>query len=97
MDIEQGPKPPTTCPVRLFVCLPIVFAIAFAACTTARSDENVRLETARAVGGVTSDQVTVANLHVGMKTATWEADTRKGHYRCEADDMLKHPANCVEQ
>jgi hypothetical protein len=67
------------------------------ACTTSRSDENVRLETARAIGGITSDQVTVTNLHVGMKTATWDADTPKGHYKCEADDMLKHPANCVKQ
>ena len=78
-----------------FAVLTITFFLA--ACTTARSTENVQLETARAIGGITSNQVTVSNLHVGMKTATWDADTPKGHYKCESDDMLKRGANCVKQ
>jgi hypothetical protein len=72
-------------------------AVCIASCTTTRSDENVRLETARAIGGVTSEQVTITNLHIGMKTANWDADTPKGHYKCESDDMLKRGANCVKQ
>jgi hypothetical protein len=91
----------------------VVFAIlvtamlCVASCTTTRSDENVRLETARAIGGVTSEQVTISNLHIGMsstfplsvpsETANWEAETPKGHYQCESDDMLKRRANCVKQ
>ena len=81
----------------------VIFAVVLTAstslvsCTTTRSDENVRLETARAIGGVTSDQVTITNLHIGMKTANWDADTPKGHYKCESDDMLKRGANCVKQ
>ena len=81
----------------------VVFAIlvtamlCIASCTTTRSDENVRLETARAIGGIKSEQVTVSNLHIGMKTANWDAETPKGHYKCESDDMLKRGANCVKQ
>lgn len=67
------------------------------ACTTTRNPATLRLESARAIGGVTADQVTTTNLNVGMTTATWEADSPKGHYKCESDDMLKRPANCVKQ
>ena len=93
----------------------VVFAIlvtamlCVASCTTTRSDENVRLETARAIGGVTSEQVTISNLHTWMKktgggemavspvSANWEAETPKGHYYCGSDDWLKRGAICVKQ
>jgi hypothetical protein len=94
----------------------VVFAILVAAilcvasCTTTGSYGNVRLKTARAVGGVTSEQVTISNLHTRMKTnsggfalavspvaGNWEAETPKGHYRCESGDMLKRRVNCVKQ
>jgi hypothetical protein len=93
----------------------VVFAIlvtavlCVASCTTTRSDENVRLKTARAIGGVTSQQVTISNLHTWMKNtsgfqmavspvaANWEAETPKGHYKCELDDWLKRRANCIKQ
>ena len=94
----------------------VVFAIlvtamlCVASCTTTRSDENVRLKSARAIGGVTSEQVKVSNLHTWMKgsgsgfqlavssvAGNWEAETPKGHYKCESDDMLKRGANCVKQ
>ena len=93
----------------------VVFAIlvtamlCVASCTTTRSDENVRLKTARAIGGVTSEQVTISNLHTWMKgtgggemavspvSANWEAETPKGHYKCGSDDWLKRGANCVKQ
>jgi hypothetical protein len=83
--------------------------LCVASCTTTRSDENVRLKTARAIGGVTSEQVTIRNLHTWMKktgggemavspvSGNWEAETPKGHYKCESDDMLKRGANCVKQ
>ena len=93
----------------------VVFAIlvtamlCVASCTTTRSDENVRLKTARAIGGVTSEQVTISNLHTWMKntsgfemavspvSANWEAETPKGHYRCQSEDWLKRSANCIKQ
>jgi hypothetical protein len=94
----------------------VVFAIlvtamlCIASCTTTRSDENVRLKTARAIGGVTSEQVTISNLHTWMmKSASgfalavspvsenWEAETPKGHYYCRSDDWLKRSANCIKQ
>jgi hypothetical protein len=91
----------------------VVFAIlvtamlCVASCTTTRSDEDVRLKTARAIGGVTPEQVTIRNLHTWMKTGyemsvspvaeNWEAETPKGHYRCESEDWLKRRANCVKQ
>jgi hypothetical protein len=94
----------------------VVFAIlvtamlSVASCATTRSDENVRLKTARAIGGVTSEQVKVSNLHTWMNTrqsgfamavspvaGNWEAETPKGHYLCGSDDMLKRGADCVKQ
>jgi hypothetical protein len=94
----------------------VVFAIlvtamlCVASCTTTRSDENVRLKTARAIGGVTSEQVKISNLHTWMKTRpsgfalavspvseNWEAETPKGHYTCESDDWLKRGANCIKR
>lgn len=93
----------------------VVFAIlvtamlCVASCTTTRSDENFRLKTARAIGGVTSEQVTISNLHTWMTnsggfemavspvSANWEAETPKGHYQCESYDWLKRGANCVKQ
>ena len=94
----------------------VVFAIlvtamlCVASCTTIGSYGNVRLKTARAVGGVTSEQVTISNLHTRMGGGAggftlavssvseyWEAETPKGHYYCRSDDWLKRGANCVKQ
>src|ERR1700738_4593647 len=82
--------------------------LCVASCTTTRSDETVRLKTARAIGGVTSEQVTISNLHTWMKkgptemavsrvSGNWEAETPKGHYKCGSEDMLKRGVNCVKQ
>ena len=97
----------------------VVFAIlatamlCVASCTTTTTTtryENVPLKTARAIGGVTPEQVKVSNLHtwggggsggftlaVSPVAGTWEAETPKGHYQCQSDDMLKRSANCVKQ
>jgi hypothetical protein len=94
----------------------VVFAIlvtamlCVASCTTTRSDENVRLKTARAIGGVTSEQVAISNHHtwgggrgpggemsVSPVSENWEAETPKGHYYCGSDDWLKRDAKCVKQ
>ena len=92
----------------------VVFAIlvtamlCVASCTTIGSYGNVRLKTARAIGGVTSEQVKVSNLHTWMKkgptelavspvSGNWEAETPKGHYQCQSEDMLKRRVNCFKQ
>lgn len=73
----------------------IIFSCFLAiACVSTTAD--IQRETARSIGGLTSDQVTVSNVHRGVTSASWEADTPKGHYRCEADDMLRR-VNCVKQ
>src|SRR4051794_24964048 len=83
--------------------------LCVASCTTTHLDENARLATARAIGGVTSEQVTISNLHTWMKGggggemavspvfANWEAETPKGHYKCESDYIFKRAANCLKQ
>jgi hypothetical protein len=94
----------------------VVFAIlvtallCVASCATTRYDRNVHLKTARAIGGVTSEQVTIRNFHTWMQThsggfalalssvgGTWDAETPKGPYKCESDDMLKRHVNCVKR
>lgn len=91
----------------------VVFAMLLTAmlcvsCASTRYDANARSKTARAIGGVTSEQVRISNLHAWMKKpqfplavtpvgGTWEAETPKGHYTCEADDMLRRSAVCVKR
>ena len=95
----------------------VVFAIlvtamlCVASCTTTTTRyENVPLKTARAIGGVTSEQVKVSNLHTwggggssGFRLAVspvggnWEAETPKGHYVCGSEDMLKRHVDCFKQ
>jgi hypothetical protein len=94
--------------IVLFAIL-VTAMLCVASCTTTRY-ENVRLKTARAIGGVTSEQVRISNLHTWMKnrasgfamavspvSENWEAETPKGHYKCESDDWLKRGANCIKQ
>jgi hypothetical protein len=85
----------------------VIAMLCVASCTTTQLDENVRLKSARAIGGITSEQVTISNLHTWMRSGfdmrvspvseNWEADTPKGHYKCQSDDWLKRAANCVKQ
>lgn len=72
----------------------VVAGLLFVAC--ASTDDNLARESARVIGGLTSDQVTVSNVDRGATSVKWEADTPNGHYKCEADDMLRR-ANCVKQ
>ena len=97
----------------------VVFAIlvtamlCVASCTTTTTTTrygNVPLKTARAIGGVTPEQVKVSNLHTWMARGgggftlavrpvggNWEAETPKGHYVCGSDDMLKRRVDCIKQ
>ena len=96
----------------------VVFAIlvtamlCVASCTTTTTRYgNVPLKTARAIGGVTPEQVKVSNLHTWMGWGgggrftlsvspvggSWEAETPKGHYVCVSGDMLKRGVDCIKQ
>ena len=78
------------------LCLAVVVLLVLVIAGCASSDENLQRETARLVGDVLSNQVTISNVDRGATSVTWEADTPKGHYKCEADDMLRR-GNCVKQ
>jgi hypothetical protein len=92
----------------------VVFAIlvtamlCVASCTTTTTRYgDVRPKTARAIGGVSPEQVKVSNLHtwggsgyemsVSPVAGTWEAETPKGHYQCRSGDMLKRSTICIKQ
>jgi hypothetical protein len=105
---EEKPMLARKSPSIVFAIL-VTATLCVASCTTTRY-ENVRLKTARAIGGVTSEQVAISNFHTWMKSrpsgfalavspvyGNWEAETPKGHYQCQSEDMLKRSANCVKR
>ncbi|MEN6622756.1 MAG: hypothetical protein ABFD50_14550 [Smithella sp.] len=54
-------------------------------------ETNLRRETARVVGDITPEEVTLSNVEWGMTNVDWLASTPKGNYRCSSDDMLRRP------
>ena len=78
---------------RLFLLL----IAATVTCTSCQnSDANLKRETARVIGNLTPDQVTVASVERGVTNVEWKAETPKGRYQCSADDMLRR-VNCVKR
>lgn len=57
---------------------------------------NLQRETARYLGDVSPDAVTVSNIDRGATSVSWTADTPKGHFSCSADDMVRRPY-CVKK
>jgi|GEM_PF-719598 len=87
-----------------------VASCASTSTTTTTRYQNVPLKTARAIGGVTPEQVRVSNLHTWMARGaggftlavspvggSWEAQTPKGRYVCGSEDMLKRRVDCIKQ
>ena len=62
----------------------------------ASTNENLQRETARSIGGVLPEAVTVKNVNRGATSVTWEADSSKGTYSCSADDMVRRVI-CVKK
>ena len=62
----------------------------------ANTDVNLRRETARYIGNVAPDEVTVSNVQRGMTNVDWSAATPRGHYKCSSDDMLRR-VFCVKR
>jgi hypothetical protein len=78
--------------VRMVILL--AFGIVFAGC--ASTTENLQRETARNIGDLNPEQVTVSNVKRGMTSVTWDTDTPNGLYSCSADDMVRRP-HCVKK
>jgi PBP1b-binding outer membrane lipoprotein LpoB len=73
----------------------LVFAtLILVAC--ANTDANLRRESARSIGNLTPDEVTVSDVDRSMMNVDWKAKTPKGNYKCSADDMLRR-VNCVKR
>lgn len=79
---------------RLVLSVSAIVTASLLGC--ASTPENLQRETARSIGGLTSDQVTVTNVQRGVTNVSWKAETPNGRYSCEADDMVRR-VNCVKQ
>ncbi len=56
----------------------------------ASTDENLRMETARYLGGnISPNQVSVSNIDRGVSNVKWKATAPNGSYECWADDMVR--------
>jgi hypothetical protein len=53
-------------------------------------------ETARFIGDISPEQVTVSNIQHGMTDVKWEAESPKGGCSCSADDMVRR-TYCVNK
>jgi len=62
----------------------------------ASTPNNLARETARTIGGITSDQVTISDVKRGATSVSWVATTPSGVYDCEADDMVRR-VNAVKR
>jgi hypothetical protein len=69
-------------------------AFIFVGC--ASTSDNLARETARTIGGLRSDQVTISDVKRGMTSVSWVATTPSGIYDCEADDMVRR-VNAVKR
>lgn len=73
-----------------------LFALGIVFVGCASTSENLQRETARNIGDIHPDKVTVSNVKRGITSVSWDADTPKGPYSCSADDMVRR-AYCVKK
>ncbi len=62
----------------------------------ASTPANLQRETARYIGNIKSEQVTVSDIKRGATEVKWTADTPNGKYDCSADDMVRR-VHCVKE
>ena len=55
----------------------------------ASSMGNIQRESARSIGDVMPDDVTVTEVQRGASSVKWMATTNKGVYSCSSDDMMR--------
>lgn len=73
-------------------CIAASAGLAVASVAGVRSNTNSKMPraTAHAIGGnINPDDIKISNAHIGMNKARWTADTPKGRYACNADDMIR--------
>ncbi len=74
----------------------VLLALGAAVVGCASTSENLQRETARNIGDVDPDRVTVSNVNRGVTSVRWDAETPKGPYSCSADDMVRR-VHCVKK
>lgn len=77
---------------KAFLSLSLAVAVVGCASTT----ENLQRESARSIGDVTPEAVTVKNVNRSATSVKWEAESPKGAYSCSADDMVRRVL-CVKK
>ena len=76
--------------------LPTVILLSFLVGCMNTSD-NLARETARTIGGLRQDQVTISDVKRGMTNVSWVATTSTGAiYDCASDDMVRR-VNAVKR
>ncbi|KFJ42725.1 hypothetical protein IBE48_04855 [Francisella philomiragia] len=76
-----------------YAALSILVGVGLAGC--ASSEANLKMATAKQIGNVVSDDVSVSNIDRGATTVNWQAKANDTNYKCEADDMVRS-VNCVK-
>ena len=72
----------------------LLAAVAMTGC--ASTTANLQRETARFIGNVLPDAVTVSNIDRGATSVKWDAAIKDAAYNCFADDMVRR-VNCVKK
>jgi hypothetical protein len=57
---------------------------------------NLQRETARFLGDVDPNVISVSNIDRGLTSVSWNATAPKGNYACSADDMVRR-VHCVKR
>ncbi len=73
----------------------VSLVLAFAVIGCASSSGNLQRETARFIGDMAPEDVTISDIDRGVSSAKWEASTPMGDYHCSADDMIRR-VHCVK-
>ena len=74
----------------------LIFITAAMLLVGCASTSDYARETARTIGGLRSDQVTISDVKRGMTHVSWVASTPSGVYDCEADDQVRR-VNAVKR
>ena len=73
-----------------------IVTAAFLLVGCASTPGNLSRETARTIGGLRSDQISVSDVKRSVTSVRWVATTPSGVYDCEADDMVRR-VNAVKR
>lgn len=75
----------------------LLCALGTALTACASTSGNLQLATASSIGhNIAPEQIKVTDVHRGITSVRWSAETPKGPYSCSADDMVRRPY-CVKR